>query len=246
MNKRSWRRDSEVATVEMQRMTKDFGARRAVNDVSFRVPEGAITGFLGPNGSGKTTTLRMALGLVTPTSGVALFDGRRYSDTAAPRRVVGALLEATGFHPARTGRDHLRVIAQITGVPDTRVDEVLEIVELGSAANDKVRTYSLGMRQRLGLGGALLGEPEVLILDEPGNGLDPSGMAWLRALLRSQAAEGRTVLVSSHVLSEVQQTVDNVVIIQEGTLRFSGSLASLGEASLEEAFLAMTAPHGKA
>jgi ABC-2 type transport system ATP-binding protein len=188
----------------------------------------------------------MALGLVRPTSGEALFDGRRYSDISTPRRVVGALLEATGLHPARRGRDHLRILAQITGLRESRVDEVLDLVDLGDAADDKVRTYSLGMRQRLGLAGALIGDPDVLILDEPGNGLDPAGMAWLRELLRAQASMGRTVLVSSHILSEVQQTVDNVVIIQDGTLRFSDSLSSLGDTTLEDAFLAMTATKRKA
>jgi ABC-2 type transport system ATP-binding protein len=246
MNERSWRRDREMVTVELRGLTKDFGAHRVVDNVSFDVQAGVVTGFLGPNGAGKTTTLRMALGLVSPTSGEAFFDGKRYADISAPRRVVGALLEATGFHPARKGRDHLRILAQITGLPGSRVDEVLDVVDLVDAADDKVRTYSLGMRQRLGLAGALLGDPDVLILDEPGNGLDPAGMAWLRELLRAQAAMGRTVLVSSHILSEVQQTVDNVVIIQDGTLRFSGSLSSLGDTTLEEAFLTMTATKRKA
>jgi ABC-2 type transport system ATP-binding protein len=235
-----------MVTVELRGLTKDFGAHRVVNDVSFDVRAGVITGFLGPNGAGKTTTLRMALDLIAPTVGEALFDGKRYSDLPTPRRVVGALLEATGFHPARRGRDHLRILAHITGLPESRVEEVIDLVDLSAAAGDKVKTYSLGMRQRLGLAGALLGEPEVLILDEPGNGLDPAGMAWLRELLRAQAAQGRTVLVSSHILSEVEQTVDDVVIIQDGTLRFSGALSTLGESSLEEAFLAMTSTQRKA
>ena len=230
-----------MATVEIQGLTKDFGQHRVVDDVTFEVPEGTITGFLGPNGAGKTTTLRMALGLVTPTAGQALIGGKRYGDLANPRRTVGALLEATGFHPGRSGRDHLRVLAQITGLPESRIDEVLAQVDLGPAANDRVRTYSLGMKQRLGLAAALLGDPEVLVLDEPANGLDPAGMAWLRGLLKGLAREGRSVLVSSHVLSEVQQTATNVVIIQEGVLRYSGALAKLPGRSLEDAFLTLTA-----
>ena len=230
-----------MATVEIQGLTKDFGQHRVVDDVTFEVPEGTITGFLGPNGAGKTTTLRMALGLVTPTAGQALIGGKRYGDLANPRRTVGALLEATGFHTGRSGRDHLRVLAQITGLPESRIDEVLAQVDLGPAANDRVRTYSLGMKQRLGLAAALLGDPEVLILDEPANGLDPAGMAWLRGLLKGLAREGRSVLVSSHVLSEVQQTATNVVIIQEGVLRYSGALAKVPGASLEDAFLTLTA-----
>jgi ABC-2 type transport system ATP-binding protein len=230
-----------MATIAIDGLTKDFGDHRVVDGVGFKVPEGGITGFLGPNGAGKTTTLRMALGLVTPTRGRALINGVPYARLAEPRRVVGALLEATGFHPGRSGRDHLRVLAQITDLPAKRVDEVLELVDLGPAADDRVRTYSLGMKQRLGLAAALLGDPEVLILDEPSNGLDPAGMAWLRDLLKSLAKEGRTVLVSSHVLSEVQQTVDNVVIIQDGTLRYSGPLDGLPGASLEDAFLSLTA-----
>lgn len=229
-----------MATISIQRLTKDFGAHRAVDDVSFEVAEGVITGFLGPNGAGKTTTLRMALGLVAPTAGRALIGGRAYRDLAQPRRVVGALLEATGFHPGRRGRDHLRILAAATGLPSSRVDEVIDVVELGAAARDRVGSYSLGMKQRLGLAAALLTDPEVLILDEPANGLDPAGMAWLRTMLRGFAREGRTVLISSHVLSEVQQTVDEVVIIQSGALRYSGRLADLGGASLEEAFLSLT------
>jgi ABC-2 type transport system ATP-binding protein len=229
-----------MATIAIDGLTKDFGDHRVVDGVGFDVPGGIVTGFLGPNGAGKTTTLRMTLGLVAPTRGRALINGVPYGQLAEPRRVVGALLEATGFHPGRRGRDHLRVLAQVTGLPETRVDEVLELVDLGPAADDRVRTYSLGMKQRLGLAAALLGDPEVLILDEPSNGLDPAGMAWLRDLLKKLAKEGRTVLVSSHVLSEVQQTVDNVVIIQDGTLRYSGRLDGLPGASLEDAFLALT------
>ncbi len=209
-------------------LTKRFGRVRAVEGLTFEAPSGRVTGFLGPNGAGKTTTLRMMLGLVHPTAGEALIGGRRYEDLPWPRRVVGAVLEATGCHPGRRGRDHLWILAQATGVPRSRVDEVLEQVGLATDAGRRVGGYSLGMRQRLGLAGALLGDPEVLVLDEPANGLDPGGMAWLRGLLRGLAAEGRTVLVSSHVLSEVAQTVDHVVIVNEGRLRFDGPLHQLG------------------
>jgi ABC-2 type transport system ATP-binding protein len=231
-----------MTTVELKHLSKTFRALRAVQDLSFSAPPGKVTGFLGPNGSGKTTTLRMALGLVRPTSGVALLDGKPYDQLPAPRRVVGAMLDASGLHPGRTGRDHLRVLAVSAGVNRARVDEVLDQVELTQAANRRVRGYSLGMRQRLGLASALLGDPDVLILDEPANGLDPAGMAWLRALLREQASQGRTVIVSSHVLSEVEQTVDHVVIVSDGRLRFDGSLAQLdaGDGSLEAGFLRLT------
>jgi ABC-2 type transport system ATP-binding protein len=211
-----------------------------VDDVIFEVEGGSITGFLGPNGAGKTTTLRMALGLVAPTAGRALIGGRLYRNLEQPRRVVGALLEAAGFHPGRRGRDHLRILAEITGTPEARIDEVLELVDLGPAADDRVRTYSLGMKQRLGLAAALLGDPEVLILDEPANGLDPAGVAWLRDLLRGLAAEGRSVLISSHILSEVQQIATDVVIIDKGTLRYFGPLGGLPGTSLEDAFLTLT------
>ena len=230
-----------MTTISIEGLTKDFGPHRVVDDVTFDVVGGGITGFLGPNGAGKTTTLRMALGLVTPTAGRALIGGLRYADLAHPRRVVGALLEATGFHPGRRARDHLRVLAQAAGTVNGRIDEVLDLVDLGAAADDRVRTYSLGMRQRLGLAAALLGDPEVLILDEPANGLDPAGIAWLRDLLKGLAAEGRTILVSSHVLSEVQQIATDVVIIQSGTLRYSGPLDALPGTSLEDAFLSLTA-----
>jgi ABC-2 type transport system ATP-binding protein len=224
-------------------LTKRYGPVTAVDRLSFVAEPGLVTGFLGPNGAGKTTTLRMLLGLVRPTAGSALIDSRRYADLPEPRRAVGAVLEATGFHPGRRGRDHLRVLAQAGGVPRARVDEVLDRVGLAGAADRRVGGYSLGMRQRLGLASALLGDPAVLILDEPANGLDPAGMAELRELLRGLAAEGRTVLMSSHVLSEVAQTVDRVVIVADGTLRFQGPPAELtavqGE-SLEAAFLRLT------
>ncbi|HWD77622.1 MAG TPA: ATP-binding cassette domain-containing protein [Kribbella sp.] len=229
-----------MTDVVIRGLTKNFGSVRAVRELSFDVPAGQVSGFLGPNGSGKTTTLRMALGLVRPTAGEALIGGRRYADLEHPRRVVGAQLEATGFHPGRRGRDHLRILAQAADVPTTRVDEVLELAGLTDAAGRRVGGYSLGMRQRLGLASALLGDPAVLILDEPANGLDPAGIAWLRDLLRQEATDGRAILVSSHVLSEVAQVVDQVVIVSEGQLRYAGPLDGLGGDSLETAFLDLT------
>jgi ABC-2 type transport system ATP-binding protein len=241
-----------MTDVSVRGLSKHFGRVRAVDGLTFDVPAGQVTGFLGPNGAGKTTTLRMLLGLVTPTAGEALIGGRRYADLPAPRRVVGAVLEATGLHPGRRGRAHLRILAQVSGVGQDRVDEVLDQVGLSADADRRVGGYSLGMRQRLGLAAALLGDPRVLILDEPGNGLDPAGMAWLRALLRNLAGQGRTVVISSHVLAEVAQTVDRVLILSEGRLRFAGPLAELAGtagsaavpgdagASLEAAFLRLT------
>jgi ABC-2 type transport system ATP-binding protein len=208
-------------------LTKTFGAVRAVDAVSFTVEPGSVTGFLGPNGAGKTTTLRMLLGLVTPDAGTATIGGHAYADLTAPSDVVGAALEATGFHPARSGRAHLGVYCTINGYPRRRADEVLAMVGLADAARRAVGGYSLGMRQRLALAAALLGNPPVLVLDEPANGLDPEGIAWMRGLLRDLADHGRTVLVSSHVLSEVQQLVDQVVIVNRGRLVRHGSLAEL-------------------
>ncbi len=205
-----------VASVDS--LTKRFGGLVAVDDLSFELAAGTVTGFLGPNGAGKTTTLRMLLGLAAPSSGSALVFGRRYRDLAEPIHRVGAVLEANDFHPGRRGRDHLRAIAYATGIPVTRVDEVLRMVELEGAARRRVKTYSLGMRQRLALAAALLGDPDLLVLDEPANGLDPEGVRWLRDFLRAFAAEGKTVFVSSHVLAEVAQTVDRVVIISRGRL----------------------------
>jgi ABC-2 type transport system ATP-binding protein len=222
-----------MTDVCFQGLTKTFGRVTAVRDLNVTVTPG-VTGFLGPNGAGKTTTLRMLLGLVRPAAGRASINGRRYADLPHPRRTVGALLDATGFHPGRTGRQHLLISAEASGLPRTRVDEVLDLVEL--PASRRIRGYSLGMRQRLGLATALLGDPEVLILDEPGNGLDPAGMAWLRQLLRDRAAAGATVLVSSHVLAEVAQTVDRVVILSDGSLRYSGEVPP----SLEDAYLRLT------
>jgi len=231
----------KMTDLAVRGLTKRFGPVYALRDLSFDVPAGRVTGFLGPNGAGKTTTLRIILGLVRPSAGEATIGGRRYAEIARPRRVVGALLEATGFHPGRSGRAHLRILARGTGEPDARVDEVLDRVGLTGDADRRVRGYSLGMRQRLGLAAALLGDPAVLVLDEPANGLDPAGMAWLRSLLRQLSAEGRTVLVSSHVLSEIEQVVDRVVIVHEGRLRFAGPVGDLGDPSLEAAFLRLTA-----
>jgi ABC-2 type transport system ATP-binding protein len=231
-----------MTDLSIRGLTKEFGAVTAVHDLSFAVGPG-VTGFLGPNGAGKTTTLRMLLGLVRPTAGTARIDGRAYAELPHPRRVIGALLEQSGFHPGRSAREHLLVHARAAGVPATRVDAVLDEVGLAADARRRVGVYSLGMRQRLGLASALLGDPAVLILDEPGNGLDPAGMAWLRALLRDLAARGRTIVVSSHVLAEVAQTVDRVVIVNGGVLRFAGPLSELAGTgdTLEAAFLRLTA-----
>src|SRR4051812_37319167 len=217
--------DAEVVRAES--LTKRFGGVLAVDDLSFELRKGTITGFLGPNGAGKTTTLRMLLGLATPSSGRAFLFGQPYAGLAEPSRRVGAVLEATDFHPGRSGRDHLRMLAEAVDLPYSRVEDVLRLVELQQAARRRVKTYSLGMRQRLGLAAALLGDPELLILDEPANGLDPGGVRWLRDFLRAFAAEGRTVLVSSHVLAEVAQTVDQVLIINRGRLVIESSLQQL-------------------
>ncbi|MGY9080306.1 MAG: ABC transporter ATP-binding protein, partial [Candidatus Nanopelagicales bacterium] len=217
-------------SIVVEHLNKSFGSGvTAVRDLSFAAAPGKVTGFLGPNGAGKTTTLRCLLGLVAPTSGTATIDGVRYQEISNPINVVGASLEASGFHPARTARNHLRMIATAAQISGTRVDAVLDTVGLTAAADRKVGGYSLGMRQRLALGVALLGDPKVLILDEPANGLDPEGISWLRSFLREQAATGVSVLVSSHVLSEVQQTVDDVIIIRSGSLVYQGSLNALTE-----------------
>ena len=216
-----------MSAIDIHGLTKRFGDVLAVDGLAFEVEEGTVVGFLGPNGAGKTTTLRMLLGLVTPTAGTATFGGQAYRELPAPTRVVGAVLEASGFHPGRSARSHLRVLATAAGLPGRRVDEVLRQVGLAEAANRRVGGFSLGMRQRLGLAAALLGDPEVLLLDEPANGLDPEGIHWLRGLIRRQADEGRTVLVSSHVLAEVAQTVDQVVIIARGRLVTQSTLADL-------------------
>ena len=216
-----------AAAIETVGLTKRYKSVTAVDDLSFRVREGAVTGFLGPNGAGKTTTLRMVLGLARPSEGTATIQGRRYVELDEPARTVGANLEVAGAHPGRSGRNHLRALAAMAGLPASRVDEVLGLVELESAADRRAGKYSLGMRQRLGLAATLLGDPQVLVLDEPANGLDPQGIRWLRDFLRAMAAEGRTVLVSSHVLAEVAQTVDDVVVIDKGRLVTAGTLAEV-------------------
>jgi ABC-2 type transport system ATP-binding protein len=213
--------------IEVRGLTKDFGSLRAVDDLTFTVEPGRITGFLGPNGAGKTTTLRMLLGLVRPTAGTATIGGHRYHDIHRPMRVVGSALEATNFHPGRSGRNHLRVLADIAGISTERVDELLELVGIPAAARMRAGGYSMGMRQRLGLAAALLGDPQVLILDEPANGLDPEGIRWLRGFLRHLSGQGKTILVSSHMLQEVEQTVDDVVIIANGRLVKQGPMAEL-------------------
>jgi ABC-2 type transport system ATP-binding protein len=215
------------ARIEVRDLTKRFGTFTAVDRLSFSVEPGRITGFLGPNGAGKTTTLRMLLGLVRPTEGTATIGGQPYADLAAPQRVVGSALEATNFHPGRSGRDHLLVLADTAGVHARRVDEMLEMVGIPAAARKRAGGYSMGMRQRLGLAAALLGDPQVLILDEPANGLDPEGIRWLRLFLRHLSSQGKTVLISSHMLQEVEQTVDDVVIIANGRLIRQGAMADL-------------------
>lgn len=215
------------ARIEVRDLTKTFGSFTAVDQLTFTVEPGRITGFLGPNGAGKTTTLRMLLGLVHASAGTATIDGRTYADLDHPQAVVGSALEATNFHPGRTGRDHLRVLAAAGGLPDRRVDELLELTGIPAAARKRAGEYSMGMRQRLGLAAALLGDPRVLILDEPSNGLDPEGIRWLRGFLRHLSSEGKTILVSSHLLQEVEQTVDDVVIIANGRLVRSGPMSEL-------------------
>ncbi len=215
------------ARIEIRSLTKRFGAFTAVDDLSFTVEPGRITGFLGPNGAGKTTTMRMLLGLVRPTAGEATISGARYHDLPAPMKKVGAALEATNFHPGRSGRDHLRVLATAAGIPLGRVDELLELTGIPAAARQRAGSYSMGMRQRLGLAAALLGDPEVLILDEPANGLDPEGIRWLRQFLRLLSSQGKTILISSHLLQEMEQTVDDIVIIANGRLVKAGPVSEL-------------------
>ncbi len=220
-----------MSAIEVRDLTKRFGAVTAVDDLTFTVRPGSVTGFLGPNGAGKRPTLRVLLGLVAPTAGTATIGGRRYAEIEDPLQQVGAVLEASSFHPGRTARNHLRVICAAAGLPAARADAALRQVGLEPAAGRRVGGFSLGMRQRLGLAAALLGEPGVLILDEPANGLDPEGMHWLRGFLRHLADGGRTVLVSSHVLAEVAQTVDEVVIIASGRLVTQSTLAELADRS---------------
>jgi ABC-2 type transport system ATP-binding protein len=215
--------------ITVEKMSKKYGRFQAVENLSFSVPDAAVTGFLGPNGSGKSTTMRCMLGLDSPTAGRALFDGVEFPRVTDKPATTGALLEASWFTPGRSGRSHLKVLARGAGIPDSRVDKCLQLVGLTSAADKRVGGYSLGMKQRLGLAGALLGDPAHLILDEPVNGLDPEGVSWMRRTIRALAAEGRSVLVSSHLLSEMQQTADRLVVIGKGRM--------IGEYSMEE-FLA--------
>jgi ABC-2 type transport system ATP-binding protein len=224
-------------------LTKRYGDVVAVDDLTFALAPGSITGFLGPNGAGKTTTLRLLLGLAEPTAGTALVFGRHYRQLEDPSRRVGAVLESADFDPGRSGRNHLRALALAAQIGFDRVDEVLALVELSAAAGRAVRTYSLGMRQRLGLAGALLGEPELLILDEPANGLDPAGVHWLRGFLRQFARAGRTVLISSHVLAEVAQTVDSVLILSRGRLVAERRIDAVPDPAraLEALYLELTA-----
>ena len=220
-----------MSAITISRLTKRYGPVVAVDDLSFDVHPGKVTGFLGPNGAGKTTTLRVLLGLAAPTSGTATIGGLPYRKLADPARQVGAALDGNVFHPGRTASQHLRIIATAAGIPARRVAEVLSITGLADAAGRRVGGYSLGMRQRLSLAGALLGDPGTLVFDEPLNGLDPEGIRWMRAMLRTLAAEGRTVLVSSHLLNEVAQTVDDIVVVSRGRLVTQGPLAELADRS---------------
>jgi ABC-2 type transport system ATP-binding protein len=228
--------------IEAENLTKRYGATLAVDALSFTVRPGAVTGFLGPNGSGKSTTMRMILDLDAPDGGRVRIDGRRYRELRRPLREVGALLEAKAFHPGRSARAHLAALAASNDIPRSRVDEVLGIVGLAGAARRRAGKFSLGMAQRLGIAAALLGDPGVLLLDEPVNGLDPEGIRWLRTLLRSLAAEGRTVFVSSHLISEMALTADHLVVVGHGRLLADTSVAELSarSSSLEEAFLELT------
>ena len=230
-----------MAAIAISGLVKTYGKQNAVDNLTATIAKGRITGFLGPNGAGKSTTLRCLVGLSAPTSGTALIYDKRYRDLDNPLSQVGTVLDSRGFHPALTGKQNLRVVAAAAGIPDARVDEVLEMVEVKDAAGKRMKNYSLGMKQRLALAGAILGDPEILILDEPANGLDPAGIAWLRKFLRKLAEGGRTILVSSHQLAEMQNTVDDVLIINKGKLIASGSMKEvIGDGSLEDAFLALT------
>ncbi len=226
--------------IEISGLSKHFGSVLAVDNLDFTVEPGRVTGFLGPNGSGKTTTLRMLLGLVTPSAGRATVGGQLYRELPNPSATVGAVLEATSFHPARRARTHLRMVARAGGHDEARADVVLDLVGLTADAKRKIGGFSMGMRQRLELAGALVGDPDVLILDEPSNGLDPQGIAWLRDLMRYLAGEGRTILVSSHLLAEMAQTIDNAVIVSHGKLRAQGTLESITSGIAEASMHART------
>jgi ABC-2 type transport system ATP-binding protein len=231
-----------MAAIEFLDLGKKYGKVRSVRKLTASIAEGRITGLLGPNGAGKSTSLRCLLGLAKPTSGSAKILGVQYKDLKNPLAQIGAVLDSRGFHGGLTGKQNLRVMAAAANIRDTRVDEVLKLVDLEAAANKKAKSYSLGMKQRLSLAGALLGDPKVLILDEPANGLDPIGIAWLRGFLRTLADEGKTILVSSHQLAEMQSTVDDVIILNHGMLMAQGSMKEIiGEGSLEDAFLKLTA-----
>jgi len=233
----------DQAVVSCRELTKHYGDLVAIDGITFSLHPGTVTGFLGPNGAGKTTTLRLLLGLAEPSGGEALIFGRRYRELEQPIRRVGAVLESTDFHPSRSGRDHLRTLALAAELPLSRVEEVLKQVGLGAAADRRVKSYSLGMRQRPGLAASLLGDPELLVLDEPANGLDPAGVHWLRGFLQTLAAQGRSVLISSHLLAEVAQTVDQILIIDHGRLLASGRLDDIAGngRTLEEVYLELTA-----
>jgi ABC-2 type transport system ATP-binding protein len=213
--------------ITLNGLTKRYGDKTAVDDLTLELTPGTVTGFLGPNGAGKSTTMRMILGLDSPTSGTALIGGRRYADLDRPLRTIGALLDAKAVHPARSGRDHLRAMARSQDIPFSRVEEVLALTGMAEAARRRAGTYSLGMSQRLGIAGALLGDPEVLMLDEPVNGLDPDGVRWIRTLLRSLATEGRTVFVSSHLMSEMERTADRLIVLGKGRLIADEPIESL-------------------
>jgi ABC-2 type transport system ATP-binding protein len=233
-----------MARICFNHLTKRYGPITAVEDFTVTLEPGTITGFLGANGAGKSTTLRMLVGLSRPTSGSATIDGKLYADLDQPGRLVGTMTDSDVFHPRRTGRDALRVLGRLAGLPDRRADEVIELVGLDGARRRRVGGYSMGMRQRLGIAAALLGDPETLVLDEPANGLDPAGVLWLRTLLRALADEGRTVLVSSHLLAELAQAVDDVIVIDHGRLMVHGRMSDLLQThhsrTLEDLFFDLT------
>lgn len=227
--------------IAFEGLVKQYGKQKAVDSLTASVRAGRITGFLGPNGAGKSTSLRCLVGLSNPSQGTVKILGSDYQALDNPLSRVGTVLDSRGFHPALTGRQNLKVVAAAAGIPDSRVDQVLALVELTEASNKRMKNYSLGMKQRLALAGAILGDPEILILDEPANGLDPAGIAWLRNFLRSLAQGGRTILVSSHQLAELQNTVDDVIVIHKGRLIAQGTIDEVrGEGTLEEAFLKLT------
>ncbi|MFI7412773.1 ABC transporter ATP-binding protein [Streptomyces sp. NPDC049627] len=232
-----------MTSIEVQALTKEYGTRRAVDDLTFTVLPGRVTGFLGPNGAGKSTTMRLVLGLDRPTSGTATVGGRAYASLREPLRHVGALLDAGAAHGSRTGRDHLRCLAASNRIPSGRADEVLEETGLASVARRRVKTYSLGMRQRLGIAAALLGDPEVVLLDEPSNGLDPEGIIWIRQLLRRLAGEGRTVLVSSHLMNETASFADHLVVLGRGRLLTDTPMREFIHARVEPRVRIRTSDH---